>query len=343
MKSGHYISADMVDEKNRNDFWRETSSIIYEVKPTLENDEKVMSGSVRSRLFGNMVVGNTTFSNQFCDRTPKIIARTDLDLYLLQLVLAGDYRGDFNGKNVEVKPGDIFLLDLTQVMTSKKDAGARVTLAIPRKELNKAFPGKNLHGLVLPSNVATNKILFNFILTLDRIIDTIDQNDYPEIQESLMVLLKAAINRQAFTLEEYLAVSLPLRQRVLDHIDANLADPNLSPKTIMQQFKLSHSHLYRAFEPDSGVTKLIRNKRLDLAYRRLINDGGRKLSMKEVAYACGFSDRAQFTKFFKERFGIAPQDLKGFPKSPDHNPATSLTLHTFVSERIQQRQPEEQS
>jgi AraC-like DNA-binding protein len=65
--------------------------------------------------------------------------------------------------------------------------------------------------------------------------------------------------------------------------------------------------------------------------------------MKEVAYACGFSDRAQFTKFFKERFGIAPQDLKGFPKSPDHNPATSFTLHTFVSERIQQRQPEEQS
>ncbi|NKC04190.1 hypothetical protein HED55_15935 [Ochrobactrum haematophilum] len=120
MKSGHYISADMVDEKNRNDFWRDTSSIIYEVTPTLENDEKVMSGSVRSRLFGDMVVGNTTFSNQFCNRTPKIIARTDLDLYLLQLVLAGDYRGDFNGKNVDVKPGDIFLLDLTQVMTSKR-------------------------------------------------------------------------------------------------------------------------------------------------------------------------------------------------------------------------------
>src|SRR5690625_4184332 len=96
-----------------------------------------------------------------------------------------------------------------------------------------------------------------------------------------------------------ISINLTLRQRVLRYINQNLADPELSPRSIMQHFRLSHSHLYRAFEGDLGVARIIRNKRLDLAYRTILLNKHKPLSIKELAFKCGFSPRSQFSVFFK--------------------------------------------
>src|SRR5690606_8952628 len=143
MKGGFYISTDMVENSIRDDFWRETSSLLYEVAPIREEGAAGISGSVRSRLFGSMVLGNTTFNRQYCTRTPSLIARTDLDFYLLQLIIAGEYRGNFAGRDLHARPGDMFILDLTRPLHSLKEAGARITLVIPRREIGKNWAMRN--------------------------------------------------------------------------------------------------------------------------------------------------------------------------------------------------------
>src|SRR5699024_3696639 len=176
MEGGQYISTDMVEQSARNDFWREISSLLYEIIPVSNDDNNVITGSVRSRLLGNMVVGNTTFNDQYCNRSTRLIAQTDLDYYLLQLVLAGEYRGDFNGRYIKVVPGDIFFMDLSQPLNSKKDAGARLTIVISRNELNKKWGNKNLHGVVLKAGVPTNKLLADLMLSIDSNLDNMDDS-----------------------------------------------------------------------------------------------------------------------------------------------------------------------
>lgn len=61
---------------------------------------------------------------------------------------------------------------------------------------------------------------------------------------------------------------------------------------------------------DGGVARIIRNKRLDRAYRILVDERGRHVSLKEIAYRCGFHDGTQFTKAFKVRFGMSPKDAR---------------------------------
>nr|WP_247883482.1 helix-turn-helix domain-containing protein [Brucella intermedia] len=50
------------------------------------------------------------------------------------------------------------------------------------------------------------------------------------------------------------------------------------------------------------MAKIIRDKRLDRAYRILVDERGRHVSLKEITYRCGFHDGTQFTKAFKARF-----------------------------------------
>ncbi len=78
----------------------------------------------------------------------------------------------------------------------------------------------------------------------------------------------------------------------------------------MQVFRLSRSHLYRAFASDGGVAKVIRDKRLDRAYRILVDRGDKPVSLKEIAYRCGFHDGTQFTHAFKARFNMTPRDAR---------------------------------
>ena len=66
---------------------------------------------------------------------------------------------------------------------------------------------------------------------------------------------------------------------------------------------------YRAFEVEGGIAKIIRGKRLDRAYRILVDEPGRHVSLKEIAYRCGFHDGTQF-KAFKARFGMSPRDAR---------------------------------
>ena len=334
-----FLSTDMVDEKYRNAFWQEVSKLIYEVSPADDNGQAELVGTIRSRLFDSMVLGDTTFNDQICRRTPEIIARTDLDICLLQLILSGECTGDFDGTSVYVQPGDMLFMDLTKVADSRKEAGSRVTLAIPRFELNKWFPAKDLHGLVLPRNVNINQVLFDFILSLDGALDFIQENEIPGIKEALVLLLVAAVNGVALSPAQSSAIDQSMRQRVMDYIDLNIRDQRLSPKTIMAHFKLSHSHLYRQFEQDDGITKLIRQKRLDLAYRYLIHSKGKAETLKEIAYKCGFSDRAQFTRLFKDRYDVSPQDLRELKQVPGHDPMSASNLHQHIQDHLARIQP----
>lgn len=334
MKGGFYISTDMVEESIRDDFWRETSSLLYEILPAGDESNAGILGSVRSRLFGSMVLGNTTFNKQYCKRSSSLIAQTDLDFYLLQLILAGEYRGDFDGTDLFARPGDMFLLDLTRPLNSLKEAGTRITLVIPRKDIGEKWAMRSLHGVVLRGNVPTNRLLFNFIVSLDGLLDNMATQAMPGVQESLMVLVNAALNGATLMHEQRMSINLTMRQHIIDHIDRNLFDPSLGPKTIMQHFRVSHSHLYRTFEPDNGVARLIRNKRLDVAYRMILHKGGQKLSLKELAYQCGFSNRSQFSRFFRERFGLGPNELRSLQNTMPNSMDSSVLFHHYVAARI---------
>ncbi|GAA5624879.1 hypothetical protein Brsp05_00131 [Brucella sp. NBRC 12953] len=327
-----FLSTDMVDAEARDDFWRDAIKLFYEVSALDEENEEGFIGTLRSYPFGNMLVGSTTFNTQHYERTKNLIAQTGLDHYVLQALLSGTLSGDFNGVSVAAKPGDIFILDMSQVITSHAEAGARLTVIMQRQELEKLIGWRNLHGMVFKTEAATTQLLFEFLRGLNDVVQELSAVEAIAAKDAMMALLAACIKRADTGAAESATINLPIRNRILAYIDKNITNPLLGPHSIQQYFRMSRSHIYRAFEPDGGVAKVIRDKRLDMAYRILIEQKGKPVSLKEIAYRCGFNDSTQLTKAFKGRFGITPKEAREAKAPlPLQSEGGTLVIHEHLS------------
>src|SRR5690606_36228398 len=150
--------------------WREVSKVLYEITPVEEMRSEGLVGSVHSQPLGSMILGKTSFNVQVCRRTPEIIVSSAVDFYIVQLAVAGKYTGDFDGVDLVVRPGDIFILDLARVLDSRKEAGSRLSIVLPRATLEKCLPRRHLHGMVFDRGRATTRLLADYIIGIDKVI-----------------------------------------------------------------------------------------------------------------------------------------------------------------------------
>ena len=71
------------------------------------------------------------------------------------------------------------------------------------------------------------------------------------------------------------------------------------------------------FADEGGVATVIRERRLDAAYRRIAGSSGAPGSMTSIAYAIGFSSGSQFLRAFRARFGVTPSEVRNDALLPD--------------------------
>lgn len=98
---------------------------------------------------------------------------------------------------------------------------------------------------------------------------------------------------------------LKIKQLVL----MNLDDANFGCARLAQKMLLSQSQLFRKVKALTGrsVAIHIRGIRLQRSRELLQNSGS---TVSEVAYNCGFTDPAYFSRTFSKEFGRAPSSFK---------------------------------
>lgn len=159
-------------------------------------------------------------------------------------------------------------------------------------------------------NAPLTRLLSEYLHSLQSLIGKLDKAEEKSAQEAMLTLLGAGIKGVAREEMQSLPVNLPMRKTILAYIDHNLFNPLLGPNLIVQNLRVSRSRLYRTFDTEGGIATIIREKRLDHAYRILVGECSRQVSFKEIAYRCGFHDGAQFTRAFKTRFGMSPKEAR---------------------------------
>lgn len=97
-------------------------------------------------------------------------------------------------------------------------------------------------------------------------------------------------------------------QKVLDYINQNISDPNISVDILASELHLSRSQFYRKVKSLTGKTavEFIRTVRLQKA-KKMIESGNNKIN--EVCHEVGFSTPSYFSKCFKSEFGFLPTQL----------------------------------
>ena len=321
-----FVSTAMVDANQRSDFWREVTKPIFDTVPFGDAGGPLLEGSVRTRPVGSMLVGSIMFNAQRYHRDRRTIVQSGLDDYLIQILTSGRLTGDFDGRDVSAVEGDICILDLGKALRSEVGAGSRRTIGLPRAALAAATGHASLHGTVLRRSASLTPLIAAHVETLAEMAPGLTGVEAAAAEEALVVLIAAAIRG-----EDAAAVrssSSTLRTRIVAFIDDHLGSPGLSVELILERFRVSRAHLYRAFAAEGGVAKVIRDRRLDMAFRKLTATGSHA-SIAETARNLGFSSGNQFLRAFRTRYGLTPSEARAslLEKGPALLPGLQAHFH----------------
>jgi AraC-like DNA-binding protein len=102
-----------------------------------------------------------------------------------------------------------------------------------------------------------------------------------------------------------------LRRLVMTYIRAHISDPALRTSAIAKALGVSSRSVQTVFERlSTTASAFILEQRLARAAERLRTERG-KGSITQIAYDCGFSDSAYFSRCFHRVYGVSPRGYEG--------------------------------
>ncbi|WP_454674972.1 AraC-like ligand-binding domain-containing protein [Achromobacter pestifer] len=302
-----FISTHAIASSFRDEYWREVTRPFCDTTLLSTEAGATLEGSMRIRHLGGLTLGSTTFNAQRYKRDPATIARSGLDHYLVHVLVAGSIHGDFDDRDVAAGPGGICFIDLARPYQCLVDAGERLAMTIPRASIDKMLGPRDIHGLVLEAANPMTRLLKDYLCGFHAVSGQLSAGEDGAALEALTTLLSAGlVNAAPIQNEPESVLGQALRARALDYINRHLAEPELGPERLMQRFRVSRAHLYRVFSDLGGIAHVIKSKRLDAAYARIVDPRHARHATSQIAAHFGFRDMTRFRTAFIARFGMAP-------------------------------------
>ncbi|MFG3498112.1 helix-turn-helix domain-containing protein [Streptomyces sp. NPDC047928] len=313
--------SDDLPREDRFDAWRECASrTMAPMEITSAHAADFMAHQRLLRLDTLSVWPVTAHAGRY-RRTPKLIRRSDPELYHLTLVMPGSGPLDVTYVRREIvhRPYDLYLLDLSRpcdVDSGDERSPVRaIGVEIPKVLLPLAG-SRGLDGLLgrrMPGDRGFGALLAQFLTRLSTESSPYRPSDAPRLNTVLVDLLSGLV---AHELDAERALPAETRERnlvvrVRSHIHRHLHDPELTPRTIAAAHHLSVRQLHRLFEDENvTVAGLIRDLRLERARRDLADPDLRDTPVHAVAARSGFTAPAHFSRAFRAAYGTSPSEFR---------------------------------
>ena len=142
--------------------------------------------------------------------------------------------------------------------------------------------------------------------------DKLSATEQYTLAESLLTLtltiLRSDIDQEY---EQQHARQSALFRRILEHMEANYTDCELSPEKIANANGISTRYLHSLFQ-QAGMTvsRWMWERRLKATREDLLDPNMSHRRVSEIAFGRGFNDPAHFSRAFKNRFDMSPSKMR---------------------------------
>ncbi len=192
-------------------------------------------------------------------------------------------------------------------------AGERVGIAISADALGVAMARLDrLTGTRIDEGSPLISTVSRSIIEYERTLHLVPAAHRGQVLDLIVNALKAAV--VALPGEERRDPRSELFERASAHIEKHLDDPTLSPPSVAKALFVSPRSLQQAFAAsETGVARMIRERRLERAVRELADPTLTHLPIGEIAMRSGFTSASYFAELVRQRLGVLPRDLRPEP------------------------------
>lgn len=322
--------------------WRKAFGAVFDI--AAEPDEiGTFNGDLNVWASGYFVLSEASYSRLKLLRTSETIARSRLDHFGLRLIVSGSMAGLGGPQEIDAEPGDIFFIDLSQVVNLQASVRggttADITLWIPRIRLLASIGDEQaLHGLGIKGGSPAGTLIGASLRSLAAQADRMSAQEMDALANGVIELTASAVSpmlERAATS----GVPIPLASFVTIRrfIDRNLKSPELGPDMIAKNFGLSRASLYRLFEPVGGIAGYIRKQRLSHTYQEITTAEFANQRIGHIANRFGFTNVSAFGQLFRKAYGMSPREaraakLKGSYPTLKADPGESASLSGWLAQ-----------
>ncbi|MEU9789160.1 helix-turn-helix domain-containing protein [Streptomyces sparsogenes] len=276
--------------------------------------------SLRAADLGGAQVTSLTYASMRSRRTPRLIRRSDPEMYAVGLILRGRQVIAQDRNEALLRAGDLVVYSTSRpyqaVVDARKSTAASVVVQIPRAMVPlSADRVDRLHAARIPGREGIGRLLAVFLTHLTTETAPYRPADGQRLGSVLTDLVTAWLAHHLDAAGRTPAESRRHTQflHIQDFIRRHLDDPRLSPATIAAAHHISLRTLHRLFHHHAHgatVASYIRHQRLTGARRDLADPRLAARPVHAIAARWGLPRPADFTRAFRAAYGMSPTEYR---------------------------------
>jgi AraC-like DNA-binding protein len=303
----------VTDDPNSKDNWRHDSAMKLHLDCRYES-----GGSAGSSLDAWSLGRLDMLDGRFMHMSLAPLADRDDSWLYLKLVTNGAMHIEQGRQARRIGPGEIVLVESSQAYRqSFGEQTDMIALRFPSHALKERGLRHALRGLITPDmSAADTRAIGELVMSIAAQRGETSAAFRYRQGDQLLELIDLLIEDPAALTRARSSDATLFRARRF--IAQNLRNPELTVPLIAAAVYVSEAHLSRLFRAEGqSVMRYVWQSRLALAADMLrrgrrgerggCSDGGR-VQIGDIAYRCGFSTPAHFSRAFRERYGISPRE-----------------------------------
>jgi AraC-like DNA-binding protein len=292
--------------RQRLDAWNGAFGRLNEIRVRdAERGEHLVRGE--HWLFGGMVLGVNRIPAATFERDALRVRRDGMDHWAIRVLRRGRCRANRPGRSALLEPGQPFVFPLDETWTDEWSDAEWVSLTVPR-DLN---PNLSAAMAAPPTGLMRGPaaaVLGQTLLALPAHLEAASAADLPALAEVTQAMLIACLRTGAA--DAAIEARESRKERVRQAIRQQISSARLTPGRLAAMAGISRSALYRLFEDEGGIARLIQDTRLARAHAALTDPSQGTAPIADVAARHGFPDPSSFTRAFRRAFGVTPRGAR---------------------------------
>jgi AraC-like DNA-binding protein len=304
-----YSNVEVLDQPHTNHLYTlNTESFCIEVDPL---DKKSYRATAEVAALGALTIARIDTNGAVVSRKNEAEPEEAFKRFSFVFAVQGDLVISHHLGMNSLKAGEFTLMDNTHPRTMfVYNQVSLLLISVPRQVLQRYIPEpEEVEAQVLGSSSdIRGDDLFKPVLSIwDHMKKGSLREFAPAISESLLSNIAVAYSRH-FRQQSSKTLRRIAEARQL--IEAQLANPELTVEGLAATMNVSSRYLRGLFHGTEKLSHYILRRRLEESANQLSSVLHQNRSITSIAFQCGFSNTAHFSRAFRKLFGTTPRDYR---------------------------------